>query len=362
MSLDGTIAGPGSEFRNHSRLATLLQHHPHWPLLEDFLSDGVHMLSTCDLSADPTRATENLAMIERGNHKNCENNLEMVRDQIAKDCKYGFAIPLPLKFHQEIPNAMIGAISLVCQMTTSNTGECIPKYRFAHDQMFTVLEEALSANDIAATNYQPAHVFGYFIPRFVNYILSLRKHHPDMPILINKVDWKSAYRRLTVTLEAAFRQLTVFDEKLYAMLRLTFGGTPNVAIWNVASETTCDLANDLLWSNWLPTMFCSPLADQLPAHVPIQASVPLKHVRNLATITSPDPRGRAEVFIDDMITAFIDTPENASRTPFAVTTAIHLMARPIDPYEPIAREDPVSIDKLLGGRSFRAMHSAGLAI
>jgi hypothetical protein len=243
---------------------------------------------------------------------------------------------------------MVDAISLVCQATTSETGERIPKYRFAHDQTFTVLEEAFSANNIAATNYQPAHVFGYFIPRFVNYILALRRANPGTPILISKVDWKSAYRRLTVTCEAAFRQLTAFEGTLYALLRLTFGGTPNVAIWNVASETTCDLANDLLRSEWSPEMFCSPLASQLPPPVPNQTSVALKQVRNLATLTPSDYRGRAEVFIDDMITAFLDTPVNVAPAPYAVMTAIHLMARPLDGNEPIAREDPVSIDKLLG--------------
>jgi hypothetical protein len=174
-SLQGTVAGAGSEFRSTTKLETLLNRHPHWPLLSDFLIDGVQMLSTCDLTADPIRASENRAMIERGNHKSCENNPDVVRDQIAKDCKYGFVLPLPLDFHQEILNSMVGAISLVCQSTTTDTGERIPKYRFAHDQTFTVLEEAFSANDIAATNYQPAHVFGYLIPRFVNYILAVRR-------------------------------------------------------------------------------------------------------------------------------------------------------------------------------------------
>jgi hypothetical protein len=85
-SLQGTVAGAGSEFRSPSKLNTMLRLHPHWPLLCDCLSDGVHMLSTCDLTSDPIRSAENLAMIERGNHKSCEINSEVVRDQIAKDC------------------------------------------------------------------------------------------------------------------------------------------------------------------------------------------------------------------------------------------------------------------------------------
>jgi hypothetical protein len=130
-------------------------------------------------------------------------------------------------------------------------------------------------------------------------------------MLISKIDWKSAYRRLTVTLEAAFRQLTEFDNTLYALLRLTFGGSPNVAIWNVISEITCDLTYDLR-SEWMPEMACSPLAALLPSPVPSQTDVPLKQVGHLATITSADPKGRAEIYIDDMITAFLDTPENKS--------------------------------------------------
>jgi hypothetical protein len=93
-------------------------------------------------------------------------------------------------------------------------------------------------------------------------------------------------------------------------------------------------------------MACSPLAALLPSPVPPQTDVPLKQVRNLATITSADPKGRAEIYIDDMITAFLDTPENKSQAPYAAMTAIHLMTRPTDPNDPIARKDPLSIDKL----------------
>jgi hypothetical protein len=154
QSLQGTVA----EFRKPSKLQALLRNHPHWPLLEDFLIDGVHMLTKCDLSADPTRMAEHFALLDYGNHKTCENDQDAVRVQINQDCRYGYSLPLPIDFHIEIPNAMIGAISLMKQMTTADNGERVPKYRFAHDQTFSILEEALSANNIAATNYQPAHV------------------------------------------------------------------------------------------------------------------------------------------------------------------------------------------------------------
>jgi hypothetical protein len=125
-SLQGTVAGAGAEFRKPSKLQALFRNHPHWPLLEDFLINGVHMLTKCDLSADPIRMAENFAMLDYGNHKTCENDQDAVRVQIDKDCHYGYSLPLPIDFHTEIPNAMIGAISLVKQMTTADNGERVP--------------------------------------------------------------------------------------------------------------------------------------------------------------------------------------------------------------------------------------------
>jgi hypothetical protein len=43
--------------------------------------------------------------------------------------------------------------------------------------------------------------------------------------------------------------LTMFDDLLFIALRMTFGGSPNPALWGVISETTTDIGNSLLANN-----------------------------------------------------------------------------------------------------------------
>ena len=65
------------------------------------------------------------------------------------------------------------------------------------------------------------------------------------------------------------------------------------------------------------------------------------------------PEGKADCFVDDITTVFLDTPENCSRTPAAVPLAIHILNRPIATDEPIPRAMFMALDKLLaeGGPS-----------
>ena len=39
-------------------------------------------------------------------------------------------------------------------------------------------------------------MFGYCLLRIIHYIAALRYQYPRQPILIQKVDWKSAYKRI----------------------------------------------------------------------------------------------------------------------------------------------------------------------
>jgi hypothetical protein len=56
--------------------------------------------------------------------------------------------------------------------------------------------------------------------------------------------------------------------------------------------------------------------------------------------------GSADVYIDDIITIFLDSPSNISRAPSAVPLAIHAVGRPFDPGESPPREPLLSLNKL----------------
>ena len=94
--------------------------------------------------------------------------------------------------------------------------------------------------------------------QLIYHINYLRQLYPDERILMTKVDWKSAYRRIHLRPSTAVRSCTSIDGLLLIALRMTFGGSPNPAQWSDVSEEVTDLANDLVRrSDWDPQQFKS---------------------------------------------------------------------------------------------------------
>ena len=59
-----------------------------------------------------------------------------------------------------------------------------------------------------------------------------------------------------------------------------------------------------------------------------------------------DPRGHAEIYIDDFMVAYVDIGDNNIRANKAVPLAIHVVGRPLFPLEIIPRKDLISEEKL----------------
>jgi hypothetical protein len=67
-----------------------------------------------------------------------------------------------------------------------------------------------------------------------------------------------------------------------------------------------------------------------------------------ATPTSATPQAKTDAFVDDLILVFLDTKENCERAPAAVPLAIHTVAQPMSPDEPVPREPFFAMEKILG--------------
>ena len=111
------------------------------------------------------------------------------------------------------------------------------------------------------------------------------------------------------------------------------------------SETICDLANKLLKCNdWDPhTMHVSaPKRDCLDDNVPFAIG------RELIVDVPIDPRGYADMYIDDTTGLTVNLPDtlNADRLEATILLAIEVAAQPNDINEPIPREPIVAQDKL----------------
>ena len=80
---------------------------------------------------------------------------------------------------------------------------------------------------------------------------------------------------------------------------------------------------------------------RLPSDVPFGAALPL------ALEPPPCPEGKTDCFIDDVINAFLDAPENCARSPAAVHLAIHILNHPLATDKPLPWELFLAIEKLL---------------
>jgi hypothetical protein len=77
------------------------------------------------------------------------------------------------------------------------------------------------------------------------WIVAARRQFPNKPIVLQKIDLKSIYRRCHLNAVTAVKTITQLteDELCIIMLHLTFGGAPCPFEWNIISESIRDLAN-----------------------------------------------------------------------------------------------------------------------
>ena len=126
--------------------------------------------------------------------------------------------------------------------------------------------------------------------------------------------------------KAASRCIATHRLWAYLELRLSFGGSGCPPAWCTASEIVTDLANDLVHcSSWNPAACHSPAQHLVPAPECLPSDVPFGTALPLALEPPPCPEGKMDYFIDDVINAFLDTPENCARSAATVPLAIHIL-------------------------------------
>ncbi len=132
-------------------------------------------------------------------------------------------------------------------------------------------------------------------------------------------------------------------------LRLTFGGAPCPFEWGIMPETICDLANELLKCNdWDPHTLHASVQANIPKRDRLDNDIPFAIGRELIMDVPIDPRGFADVYINDRtgLTANLPGTLNANRLKAAIPLAIEVAAQPNNVSEPTPREPMVAQDKL----------------
>ena len=105
--------GYGSEFRNHSTLAPLLDPHPRWHLLQNLLVNG-SVWPMSKLNEDERQKDVDEAL-KFGNHKGASLHKETLRTLISDKGSHGYILPLPLSKITRIPGIPLSPLNIVRQ-------------------------------------------------------------------------------------------------------------------------------------------------------------------------------------------------------------------------------------------------------
>jgi hypothetical protein len=342
-----SVLSPGSEFRPVPDLAELLSSHPLWPRWKEVLTHGasypLEPYSNEEMALD---LTDQLA---RGNHKSANNCLDVLTTLNSVDVEHGYSFCLPVQALAQIPGAAVAPHGVVHQGTINELGQCMSKDRPTHDQSFSARKEGKSINDRCIMENLTPCVFGHALLRIIHFILHLRRTYPTKRIYIQKVDFKSAYRRMHLSTNMAAKCITVVEELAFVSLRLPFGGRACPSLWSDVSETITDLSNALASdTTWDPDTLHSPLQHLIPPMVSEPNTVPFAQaLPTSVTIPHSDGHYKADIFIDDLISVILDDGNGCKTGAAASLLAIHTVGRPVAGHEPVTRNELTAEKKLI---------------
>jgi hypothetical protein len=240
----------GSEFWQIRHLAGLLASHPLWGRWEEGLNHGVtyplEPYSNHDMKLDLA------AQLKRGNHQSTKASLGVLNKLNAEDVEHDYSFCLPVEALQAIDELAVAPHGVVPPGYDKRTGP-------AHHKGSPNARPILCSSAWRKVHKRPmrhgaadtVHVRPCPAPH--------RTQFPQRRIFLQKVDFKSAYRRMHSSAGMVAKCVTVVRDLAYVSLLLPFGGRPCPSLWSDFSETITDLSNAIANDeSWDPDKLCSP--------------------------------------------------------------------------------------------------------
>ena len=164
---------------------------------------------------------------------------------------------------------------------------------------------------------------------------------------MEKTDLDAAYRRIHANTKTASTCIATVDKLDFICLRSPFGTTPEPTEYMTVSEAEIDLGNDLIQDeSWDTHDLNSSHQYLLPQEDKHQSASHLATSDPLAVdITSTE--ASMDGFIDNITTITVDNKQWIDRAKSAAILVIHTLFRPLQPSEPLKRDDPLLLRKLV---------------
>ena len=213
----------------------------------------------------------------------------------------------------------------------TSTGEFLPKKRVTHDLSFLGKVSNSSINSQVKTSLLEPCMFAHILLQIIHYIVALRRDYPTKKIWIRKEDFKSAFRRIHLDQLTAMRSAVrvKLNNTWYLLisLRQPFGGSPCPSEFAVAADIITDTINDSLQdASWDYRKTYSATADKIPSCNALPDNIPYHPTREMSVKIDPSSKGKADVYVDDIITIAVDIQDNLERITKAPVTIMHAVA------------------------------------
>ena len=341
-----TQLGFGSEFKDASILHLIFKNHPLWSKMSSHISNGCsYPLEHLEKEKERQDVIE---AFEFGNHKGIQINKDLFTEMMNEEIRRGWVIIVPRAKILELENTIISPMNIATQMGINESGNLIEKKRLTHNQSM-IYGSNTSVNSRTIEDELQDVMYGKCILRVIHDIVARRSQHPLNRIFLQKVDYKSAYRRSHLSATAALQTITQDVDRAWAFiyLRLTFGGTTNPSFWGDIAEPITDLANAILeCPDWDPLSLHASIQDKVPATEVFDPETPFEQALPLAVNINPSQNPKADIYIDDTTTVTVDINDNCTRAERAVLLAIEIAARKLSDDDPIPQNHIVSMSKL----------------
>ena len=197
--------GPSSEFRPVHILQHVFKNHPLWPRVSTQLSEGAD--SPLDELDHTSRQQDLEEALEFGNHNGADNNPELFEKMINDDVTHGYSLVIPRDKVTQLKGALISPMNIVDQSCINERGEVIAKKRLTHNQSM-IYGSGMSLNSRTQKDKLQDVMYGICLLRIIHQIVEYQRRHTSKSILIQKIDFKSAYRRTHLHASTGIQTIT----------------------------------------------------------------------------------------------------------------------------------------------------------
>lgn len=348
--IPGTSLHAGSEFRNLNFIRPLLDLHPYSQRIQEYVQSGISydFVDEIPFSEEERQKDINQALHKDINNKSASSNPLICEKAFEKEIGRGWSFVLPLS----VANLLQDRINFIPlgtapQWTIDEHGNPKRKYRLTQD-CSRLRPSGKSINSCTDKSKPSECYFGGCLNRILLRILFLRHKYPNVPILINKYDLDSAYRRMHIKFEHSLLECWKWNDLMFINSRLPFGYEKACEKFSHLTDLVVDLAQRLAEDDtWNPSLLHSDLIDQVPQ--PVYTPRDKASARPLQdSIECFD--SYQDGYIDDLIGIVVVTDKTLiQKVKHAVPLILSSLFRPIFPDDAIhlERAPILAPDKLL---------------